>query len=458
MMNKFLSKINLRNLLYNRKFTITISIVLSVTIWFVILINRNPVRERTFSNLTAEVNISAALKDMGLDLSSDPSTQKFTVTVSGPNYVISTLKADDITLVASVNDITEAGKYRLAVAGASNSSKSGYEFVAVSPQTIEVTVDNFDTKEYDVTPNLVGVGTPTNKDLIAESPVISDASNRKISIRGPRSVMQKIATVEAYYEVNQILSSTQNFQSEIRILDTNGALIYRYGSDNKIYDVNNKVVLNNYLELDFTSVNVTQQISKEKTLKVVAQFANIPSNLGKNGTLNNDDLWSCDYEKVVIQGTPDIVDSMSELTLSPIDFKNISTSSNTFEVAPILPDGVTLSDENDLEYFTVKINTSGFKSNTYSISTSKIEFVNVAAGLKASVDSVPNITVCGDKEFIDYWNASPDNRSIVIDLEGYSTGSFNISNKTDYSVIMVKDADSAWVVGDYTIKVSLKKK
>ncbi|MBP3706342.1 MAG: hypothetical protein J6J13_03720, partial [Clostridia bacterium] len=392
--------------------------------------------------------------------SSDPTTQKFTVTVSGPNYVISSLRADDIMLTTSVSDITEAGKYRLAVAGARNSSKSGYEFVSVSPQTIEVTVDNFDTKEFDVEPNIVGVGTPSNKDLIAETPVISDSSNQRISIRGPRSVMQKIATVEAYYEVNQILSSTQNFNCEIRLLDTNGALIYRYGTDNKIYDINNKVILKNYLQLDFTSVNVTQRISKEKTLKVLAQFNNIPSKFGKGTTLNDDDLWSCDYKEVVVRGTPDVVDSMTELTLSPIDFRNISIKSNTFEVSPILPDGVTLSDQNKLEYFTVKIDVSDFKINEYEISSSKVEFINVASGLKASIDveKPPIITVCGDENFIDKWNETINNRSIVIDLDGYSTGSFNISNETDYSAISIKDADNVWIVGKYEIRVSLKKK
>ena len=80
------------------------------------------------------------------------------------------------------------------------------------------------------------------------------------------------------------------------------------------------------------------------------------------------------------------------------------------------------------------------------------------SGLKASVDSVPNITICGSKSFIESWNASSEKRSVVIDLEGYSSGSFNISNKTDSSVIQIKDADDAWVVGDYTIKVTLKKK
>ena len=456
-MSNFLAKYNLRKLLYNRKFTISVSIILSVTIWFVILINRNPIRERTFKNITVDVNLSTALKDMGLDLSSDPSAQEFSVTVTGPNYVISTLKSEDIKLVASVGDITEAGKYRLAVAGVADNGKNDFEFKAISPQTIEVTVDYFDTKKFDVTPNLVGVGTPANKNLIAETPVISETSHRKMSIRGPRSVVQKIATVEAYYDVNQILSSTQNFESEIRILDTNGAVIYRYGADNKIYDGNDKVVLNNYLQLDFTSVNVTQQISKEKTLKVVAQFDNIPSKYGKGNKIDNE-LWSCDYNEVVVRGTPDVVDSMKELTLSPIDFRDISVSSNSFEVAPLLPDGVSLSDENDVDYFNVKINVSAFKTNTFSISTSKVTFVNVPSGLKASVDNVPNVTICGSKSFIEAWNAGSEKRGIVVDLSGYSSGTFDISNKTNYSAITIKDADDAWIVGDYAIKVTLKKK
>jgi hypothetical protein len=144
--------------------------------------------------------------------------------------------------------------------------------------------------------------------------------------------------------------------------------------------------------------------------------------------------------------------------LSPIDFRDISVSSNSFEVAPLLPDGVSLSDENDVDYFNVKINVSAFKTNTFSISTSKVTFVNVPSGLKASVDNVPNVTICGSKSFIEAWNAGSEKRGIVVDLSGYSSGTFDISNKTNYSAITIKDADDAWIVGDYAIKVTLKKK
>lgn len=454
-MNKFFSKFNLRGLLYNRKFTISVSIILSVTIWFTILINRNPIRERVFSNMTAEVNISTALKNMGLDLSSDPSTQKFTVTVSGPNYVISTMKADDIALVVSTKDITEAGQYHLSVSGVSNSDKTGYEFVSIEPKTIKVSVDTFDTKEYDVIPKLVGVETPVNKDLIAEQPEISNSDNRKISIKGPRSLMQKIATVEAYYEVNQSLTSTENFECEIRLLNQGGAVLYRYGADNKIYDSNNRIVQKNYLQLDFTSVVVTQPIFKEKTLDVVAQFSNIPSAYGKGNRLNDKSLWSCDYKKVTVQGVPDVIDSMDEVVLSPIDFRKISKSSNSFEVSPILPDGVSLSNSNPVEFFTVKFDVSSFSSKEYSFDTSHISFINVPDDYKAvAKEGVSGVYICGDKNLIQKLK----NPSIKVDLQGYSSGTFNISNETNYSTITLDGIDNAWIITSFKVKVTLTKK
>ena len=72
-------------------------------------------------------------------------------------------------LSASVVDINSAGTYTLDVVGTSNSSKSGYTFTTISPNTIDVTFDYIDTKEFTLIPKLIGVSAAEG--LVAETPL-----------------------------------------------------------------------------------------------------------------------------------------------------------------------------------------------------------------------------------------------------------------------------------------------
>ena len=129
---KIPSSLKLRNLFYNRKFNITISLIISFVIWLVIMINENPIRDQSFTDIKANISIeNTVASELGLGIVSDVASQNFTVTVSGPNYIVSTLKAEDIMLSADVTDINAAGTYTLEILGSRNSSKSGYTFTSI---------------------------------------------------------------------------------------------------------------------------------------------------------------------------------------------------------------------------------------------------------------------------------------------------------------------------------------
>ena len=52
-----LSSFSLRKLLYNRKFTVPFSLLLAFVIWLVIVVKENPIIERSFANMTVNVNL-----------------------------------------------------------------------------------------------------------------------------------------------------------------------------------------------------------------------------------------------------------------------------------------------------------------------------------------------------------------------------------------------------------------
>ena len=213
--------ISLRVLLDNKRFTIPFSIGVAIVLWLIVMINQNPIREQVFTDITATVSLeNTVLNDMGLGIINDVSAQKFTVKLSGPNYVVSALKPEDFIINADVTDVNAAGTYKLALTGARNSNKTGYTFASITPAEVEVTFDFIDTKEYTVTPKIVGV--VATEGLIAETPVVNGLADNKISIKGPRAVMEKIDSVVAYAEVNKTISSTQTYNADIIVYDAQG--------------------------------------------------------------------------------------------------------------------------------------------------------------------------------------------------------------------------------------------
>lgn len=442
MKNKIFSGAYIRKLFDNKKFAITFSIVLSIAIWFVATANRNPIRNQTFNNMKVGLSLEGTVvQEMGLGIVSDFSSQNFSVTVNGPNYIVSSLKPEDLVLTAAVTNVNAAGKYSLTVVGSSNSKKTGYNIVSIEPSTIDVTFDYIDTKEFNVVPQLIGVSAKGG--LIAESPVVSNIEESTITIKGPRTVINSIDSVVASAKVDKTLASTQTYDTDITLYDKEDKVIYTYKTDGKVYNSAGVEVKNNYLTLSKTSVKVTQPISKKATLNVKVVFSNMPS-----GISMSDVAFTVDHASVDVIGTPDVVEKMTEVTLSTIDFRLVSNSSNSFELSPVLPDGVKLMD--NIDVFIVKIDTSEYVVRTFNVSD--IRFTDVESGLTAKSSGagiVRNVKICGPKKIINSLNAK--------DL--YAQASLEDKSAGEYTVdLTIKSGkhNNIWQVGEYTTTVTVK--
>lgn len=421
-LKKIINDFSLRKLLYNKKVTVSLSCFAAFVFWLVIMINQNPIREQTFTDILVTINLENTVAgENGLNVIGDISAQKFSVVVSGPNYIVSALKTEDFSLYASAAEIKEPGQYKLEVFGAKNSSKSGYSFVSVSPETVDVTFDYVDTKAFTVTPKLIGVGASSG--LVAETPVVSGTESDTITIKGPRTVMDTIDTVVAYAEVNKTLSTSQTYDAQIILYDKSGEEISQ-----------------DYLTLSASTVKVAVPISMKATVKISPEFSSLPSGLSKK-----DIDYSVNHSTVTIIGTPDVISSISELSLSPIDFTDVSVATNSFDVKANLPEGVKILDS--IDYFTVSINTSGYAEKTFNLST--VKFENLTSGLSAkSVGSIKNVKICGPADVISQIKAT--DIYAVADLSDKSAGEHTVD-----TVIKSDKFTNIWQVGDYTTTVRI---
>ncbi len=434
--------INLRKLLYSKRFTITLSVLLSFIIWLSVIIKQNPVRNQVFTGIPVSIPIeNTVLSDMGIGIVSDITSQTFTVTISGPNYVVSSIKPEDFILSVPLTDVTTAGTYTLDIVGNSNSDKSGYTFASISPSTIDVTFDYIDTKEYTVEPKVVGV--KATEGLVAGTPALADTQNSTITIKGPRTVVDKIGTVNAVATTDTTLDKTATFDADIVICDKDGVVIYRYGVDGKIYDSKDELVEASPLTLSFTSVKVSQPVLKKTSLKILPVFSNLPS-----GMSNSDIKYTLSHTTVNAIGTPEVIEKLSEISLSAIDFRGISTTTNSFEVSAVLPDGVKLTD--NIEFFTVKINTAGYSERIFTVSDFKLS--GLAQGLTVkSTAKIRNVKLCGPNNIMR--SITADELFGVVDLTDKVAGEYTVD------VVIKSDKNNKfWQVGNYTTNTKIVSK
>ncbi|MBE6728203.1 MAG: hypothetical protein E7562_06125 [Ruminococcaceae bacterium] len=347
-------------LLYNKRFTIAFSIIFAFVFWMIITIIQNPIRVKSFTNLNVTVPISenTFLTEEKLNIVSDFSHQTFSVEISGPNYLVSSLTSEDFILVASLDTVTSAGTYSLKVNGVTNSSKTGYTFVSVTPSTVDVTFDYIDTKEFTVKPSITDV--IAEEGYVADVPVLTKTEHNRIEITGPRSIINQIKSVNAVAkgDANKKIEKTGVYPSSVVLYNENGDVLYTYANDGTVFDAAGNAVKNNYLTLNvkLSDVSITQPIYKETAVPLVAAFTNLPT-----GVTSDMVVYSITPQKITVAAaTPPV-----EITLNPINWKTINKN-NTEKVATVtLPDGVkavgeigTITVEIDFEKSKLNFNTA----------------------------------------------------------------------------------------------------
>ena len=329
--SKFISSFSLRKLLNNKRFTIPFSILLAFIIWLVIVTKENPIIDRSFADMTVNVNLDNTIaSENGISMIGDISSQKFTVIARGPTYLVNSLKSENFNVYASAASVDAPGEYDLDVVALPVDANKGYEVLKVVPSTVKVSFDYIDTKEFTV--KALAEGVTASEGLIAENSVVSGAESDTITIQGPRTILNKIDSVVAFTNVNKTLSASQTFDATI-----------------KLYDKDSKELPLDNLTLSATKVKVTVPISKKKTVSVKVAFSNLPEGFDTS-TLS----YTINTKSVTVIGTPETVDKIKNITLSPIDISKVDRQNNSFDVSATLPDGVRLLD--NIEHFTVKFN------------------------------------------------------------------------------------------------------
>lgn len=397
-----------------------ISAVFAVVLWTVIVNIYDPNTSYTFSNITVQLTNTQSLtdKDYTFDVVDGG---KISVTVSGPKSVVTDLKTSDIVATADLSKVTAFTDYvdiQVQVV------KDGQVLnnVEAVPRTsaLKLSIENRDTKTYAV--NVNTTGTPANGYVVAAA----SASPTYIKVSGPTSLVESIASVGANADVSGA-DGTITTQSDLIMYDSDGNEITK-----------------DELELSSETAELTVEMSKTKTVTVIAKTSGTPA----DGHSVSDVVLS--QTSVVIAGQPEVIAKIDNITI-PASVLSVEglTGDKTYNIrlSDYVTSGVKLISDAKLQV-TVKL--SQETSKTIHISSDNISINNVPSGYSAVLDSSGiDVTINGKSEALD--KLSVAGISCSIDATGLTSGAHSV-------LVKVTAPSGCSVSGSSSITVTLSAK
>lgn len=454
--------LKLSNLLQSKKIVIAFSIILSFTIWLTIMVKENPERQKTFHDITIE--IPTEITDGKYALFSEH-TQKVSVTVTAPNYVVSSLSSEDFVFdIDTTNVLTNGVESEVEVNA--RCEKTGIKQIECTPNKFKVIYDSkldqnttidISAKIRHVTNDSI-IDSSTGLNVSTASVVdLNQNTVSTISISGSKSEFEKIGAVEAVAEINETLTADKIFAcSSVILYDKDDAtkVLYRYNNDGSVYDGTGNLVSIPKLTLGLkvSDINILQKITQIRKLPIEVLFKNLPEGFDISA------ICSVNPGEISIEGAPDIVNSMSSITTdkdTAIDIRTIKANTKTANEIPCdIPTDIVVLDENGSPLgedegtnVTVNINTSGYREKVITINT--LKFKNSDGSVEYANIEIKNVRICGPASVIN--KIKQTDFYAYVDLSGEITKD-NIRREVTIMSDVYKDV---WQIGSYTITISL---
>ena len=425
------NRFNTKKLFENKKIVLLFSFIAAFIFWMVITITASTDSKNAISGVSISIPTeNTVVSNLGLDVISNLEDIKATVNVSGPAYVISGLTVDDFLVTASLSNVTNAGTYelKLNVAKRTTATSNEYEISSVSPSSISVTFDYIDTKLFTVLPKANGASAVEG--LTAEDPVVANANHSVLSIKGPRSEIEKIASVTATAQVDAVLSETKSFASVVSLLDKDG----------KALKAENYTIMGSDGQ-PVNEIQLTVPIFKRKLVEVKAQFKNAPAKY-----VNSPIPHTLSEKTILVSGPPETINSITSVPLSEIDFDNLSPENYTFDAALILPEGVKCADNIDTVKVTIN-NIKDYKTKSFTVTVVSPTKTESSSSVTLS-RSIRNVKLMGPAYVIN--KLSDSDLYAEIDIAGKQAGQHTVTAR-----IRSRSSNEVWQVGSYTASVDI---
>lgn len=420
------------DLFYNNRFLLVFSVVAAIALWLVVAVEYGPeVTETITVPITANFSNfeNQGLSAFGYD-NSDTKKYSVDVTVKGSRVIVN---SDDMVDKVSANlqlsssGITGPNTYEFEiVVSKKDNNDSSFEIISHNAQEINYDENGLNRYKYyfdNKVQNAEKVVEPMidfNKSYNADEYYILEEDkwsfspnvNRKITVSGPKTYVDKIDRVVAKNSVNDKINKSLSVQAEIQLLDKDG----------------NNLLANseNYLTVSHKEVTIEIPVYSVRKLNAHYSCANIPAKFIKE----QKNPFTVKFEPAVFSAAvPEAsVNNTNFINVFTIDYSKLNSGENVFVVYTSEIENCIFLD--GTEKITVTVNTVGMDSKTLpapdlskvkqnmDLDDKEITFLSI---------NFDEVTMVGPKESLA--KLDPEDLSITADLssvpENY-TGAANV--------------------------------
>ena len=412
-------------LLKDKRVVFALSLALSFILWLIVSIVLRPTGEIVVPGVGVNVNVqSGILGELGLS-AIEGAEKTVNVTISGSRSVIGGVSAEDISITPSLSGVTGAGVYELSLKAVNNSTKE-FEIVNISPASITVKFDKYIDKVIKL--SHVINGEYNVPDEFIQEETYTDP--REILVTGPEIDLSYITGAKVEVELSGDIDETTAVLGDVVLLDKDG----------------NPVEYNkNEVTLSAETATVYVPVHKVSQLPVVFEYINVPEGFDISTlkyTLSND--------HIVVEGEDNLLTKYTDAFIGYVDMGEINLENTSVTLGISLPEGLKVRD--NIDRISVDFDREDYVETTFN--ATQINIINVPKEYKVvSNANRVAVKVIGPKDVVNSISA----KDIVVQLdlstrEINQTGQYRI--KAD---VFIPGVENAWVTGEYSVTVTVKK-
>ena len=351
-----------------------ISLLSAMVLWMYVMAIVDPEETKLFENIPVTITNKNELNERDLVIypEQDLTTNIY---VTGKLSNLKKVTKDDINVYGQINNPLEGNnEIYLKV---STSQRVNYDFK--NPVMI-VTLEKIISEDKSIKVDITGSGKNNVDNIILQDNI------DKVSVSGPRSLVNKVKRVVGTVKVNGELN---DFSQSIKL---------------EPVDANGKVVEGIELEKDSVNVNIT--LLTQKTVPITLKLSD-NSESGVNYTMSQN--------TVTIKGKKDIVDSINDIETQPVKLSEISPGTSK-DIYLQVPSGITI----ETKYITIKKNSEENAVEVYTYTAKDIEIRNNIENIDKSKIKIPNSINVSIEYLQSEGSINKDDINLYIDLNEVS--------------------------------------
>ena len=395
---------------------------IALFMWLIVVNIDDPVTDKTYTGIPVQVINEEVVTSANRTYQIVDDTQEVSVTVTAQRSVLNDVKAEDIVAIADMKEMSLGTQIPIEV------KIEGYKYdSAVSnPRNLQIQIDDEAKNNFPITPTTLGT--------VREGYVIGElkANPEKVTIRGPKTVIDSINRVVAEVDVSGLSSDTE---VEARLV---------------LYDANNNVIDQSLLANNLGKEGLTVEVTLHQIKSVKVELDTSMVSAAEGYKISE---ISVEPQEVRISGSKSALARVTEISVPASALTAVNLTQRTersIDISQYLPEDVSLVDENaDNVVVTIAVEKPGAKN--FEVSTSSITVNNLDSNLELSYGSVVDleIQIKGPDATLNTFSIA---KKVSIDLKDYTRpGTYTVP-------VSVELPSGCSLVNEVSVEVILEEK